>query len=141
LSKRAGSASIAPAFRLRNLHEFVWHDACLDLSLSYIERMQVEVPYEIASAEARRRMKALTDYWVKKYGVEARWTKGVAALSGTVLGVTFEATLRVGEKAAVIDAPDPGILFRQQVVGYLTRKLESYLADPITASIDKRPAA
>jgi hypothetical protein len=97
--------------------------------------MKFEMPHELSHGEAMQRMKALTAYWRKKYAVESRWTRDVARMSGSVLGVTFEATLAVSARTVVIDGPDPGFLLRNQVTGYLTRKLDQYLApEPVPAT-------
>jgi len=90
--------------------------------------MKFEMPHELSHGEAKERMMALTGYWRRKYAVESRWTKDVARMSGTFLGVTFEATLAVSARNVVIDGPDPGFLLRSQAIGYLTRKLDEYLA-------------
>ena len=100
--------------------------------------MKVEMPHELELAEAMRRMQALTGYWRKKYAVESRWTKNVARMSGSFLGVTFDATLAVDPHAVVIDGPDPGVLLRSQAVGYLMRKLDQYLAAAAPAAGDER---
>jgi hypothetical protein len=90
--------------------------------------MKVEMPHEFSVEEARHRMKDLTAYWRKKYAVESRWTKDVARMSGSFLGITFEATLAVAAHTVIVDGPDPGALLRGQAIGYLTRKLHQYLA-------------
>src|SRR5882757_8378616 len=96
--------------------------------------MKFEMPHELSHGEASERMKSLTGYWRKKYAVESRWTKDVARMSGSILGVAFEATLAVSARTIVIDGPDPGFLLRNQVIGYLTRKLDQYLApEPVSA--------
>jgi len=96
--------------------------------------MKFEMPHGLAHAEAKERMKALTGYWRMKYAVESRWAKDVARMSGSVLGVAFEATLAVSARTIVIDGPDPGFLLRSQVTGYLQRKLDEYLApEPVPA--------
>jgi len=99
--------------------------------------MKFEMPHQLSHGEAKERMKALTGYWRKKYAVETRWTKDVARMSGSFLGVTFDATLAVGPRSIVIDGPDPGLLLRSQAVGYLHRKLDQYLAPAVAAGVDK----
>ena len=90
--------------------------------------MKVEMPHEFSVDEARHRMKDLTTYWRKKYAVESRWTNDVARMSGSFLGITFEATLAVATHTVIVDGSDPGALLRGQAVGYVTRKLHQYLA-------------
>jgi putative polyhydroxyalkanoic acid system protein len=90
--------------------------------------MKVEMPHELSVEEARDRMKDLTAYWRRKYAVESRWRDDVARMSGSFLGVTFEATLAVAAHTVIVDGPDPGALLRGQATDYLTRKLHHYLA-------------
>lgn len=89
--------------------------------------MKVEMPHELSVEEARDRMKDLTAYWRRKYAVESRWRNDVARMSGSFLGVTFEATLAVATRTVIVDGPDPGVLLRGQAIHYLTRKLHHYL--------------
>jgi hypothetical protein len=89
--------------------------------------MKVEMPHELSVEEARDRMKDLTVYWGKKYAVGSRWKNDVARMSGSFLGVTFEATLAVATHTVIVDGPDPGVLLRTQAISYLTRKLHQYL--------------
>jgi hypothetical protein len=89
--------------------------------------MKLEMPHQLSVEEARDRMKDLTAYWRKKYAVESRWKNDVARMSGSFLGVAFEATLAVATHTVIVDGPDPGALLRNQATRYLTRKLRYYL--------------
>ena len=89
--------------------------------------MKVEMPHELPIDEARGRMKNLTTYWRRKYAVESRWTDDVARMSGSFLGITFEATLAIAAHTVILDGPDPGVLLRTQAIRYVNRKLQHYL--------------
>jgi hypothetical protein len=90
-----------------------------------------EVPHGLALAEARRRMERLTQYWAK-HGIQASWTGDVARLSGKVMGMALDATMRVTERSVGGEATDPGLLLRGQAKKYLTQKFEAWL-DPGTS--------
>jgi hypothetical protein len=53
----------------------------------------------------------------------------VAKLSGKVMGIHLDATLRVTDKTVGGEASDPGLLLRGQAKKYLTHKFETWL-DP-----------
>jgi len=104
-------------------------------------RMKIEVLHALDLDEAIARMRTLTEYWQRKYTVESRWTKAVSNLAGSVLGVAFEATLSVDKRRIVFEGPDPGILLRRQVIGYLTCKVDEYLVSEVAGSRAISPLA
>ena len=96
--------------------------------------MKIEVVHALDLNEAIARMRTLTEYWRRKYTVESRWTKAVSRLAGSVLGMTFEATLSVEKGKIVFEGTDPGMLLRRQLIGYVTRKVDEYLVSEAAGS-------
>jgi hypothetical protein len=88
----------------------------------------LEVPHGLPLAEAKRRMEGLLQHW-SKHGIQSTWAGDVARLTGKVMGMSLEATLRVTEKSVSGEATDPGMLLRSQAKKYLTHKFETWL-DP-----------
>ncbi len=91
-------------------------------------KIDFQVPHTLSLAEAKKRMERLTVYWAK-HGVQSSWAGDVAKLTGRVMGVHLEATLRVTDKTVGGQATDPGLLLRGQAKKYLTHKFETWL-DP-----------
>ena len=91
--------------------------------------MKFEHRHSLGKDEARRRIERLSDYWHTRYGVQVSWTGDSARLSGTVKGVTFDATLTVRDDAVDASGTDPGLLMRALTTSYLKKKLALYL-DP-----------
>ena len=90
--------------------------------------IQFQVPHSLTLADAKRRMERLTQYWAK-HGIQSSWKGDEAKLSGKVMGLTLDATMRVTDKTVGGEATDPGMLLRGQAKRYLTHKFESWL-DP-----------
>jgi len=92
-----------------------------------------QVPHTLSLAEAKKRMERLTAHWAK-HGIQSSWAGDVAKLSGKVMGVHLDATLRVTDRAVGGEATDPGMLLRGQAKKYLTHKFSTWL-DP-TRSVE-----
>ena len=90
--------------------------------------IQFQVPHSLTLADAKRRMERLTQYWAK-HGIQSVWKGEEAKLSGKVMGLHLDATMRVTEKTVGGEATDPGMLLRGQAKKYLTHKFETWL-DP-----------
>jgi hypothetical protein len=87
-----------------------------------------QVPHSLSLAEAKQRMEKLTQHWAK-HGIQSSWAGDVAKLSGKVMGIHLDATLRVTDKTVGGEATDPGMLLRGQAKKYLTHKFATWL-DP-----------
>ena len=92
-------------------------------------RMKFEVTHGLPKDEAKKRCEALFAYWQKKYGLQSQWAGDGCRLSGKVMGIQFDATVQVADKAVAGEGTDPGMLLRGQAQKYLTRKFGEYL-DP-----------
>ena len=90
--------------------------------------MKFEVAHALPKADARARIEALTRYWTK-HGIKSSWAGDGAALSGKIMGLQFDAALRVTEKSVGGEGTDPGMLLRGQAKKYLEKKFSAYL-DP-----------
>lgn len=91
--------------------------------------MKFDHPHSLGKDEARRRIERLSAYWSSQYGVAVSWVGDSAHLNGSVKGVTFDATLTVGQAKVEAEGTDPGILMRAVTTAYLKKKLALYL-DP-----------
>lgn len=91
-------------------------------------KIDFQVPHVLSLAEAKKRMERLTQHWAK-HGVQSTWAGDVATLSGKVMGIDLDATLRVTDRTVGGEATDPGMLLRGQAKKYLTHKFETWL-DP-----------
>lgn len=96
--------------------------------------MKFEHAHSLGKDEARRRIEKLCDYWHTKYQVAVAWDGDSAKLNGTVAiagfkDITFDANLRVSERAVEAEGPDLSLLMRPVVTGYFKRKVAMYL-DP-----------
>ena len=86
-------------------------------------------PYTVSDAEALERLHALTDYWLAKHDVHARWEGPQVFFNGKVKGVKFDGTVVVGGKKVHADV---NVGFLAEKIGgkaYVQRKLVDYL-DP-----------
>jgi hypothetical protein len=91
--------------------------------------MKFNLAHGLSKESARARLETLFGIWQSKYGVNVAWTGDSARLFGTVKGVSFDATLTVGERGIDATGPDPGFVMRAAVTAYLKRKLGEFL-DP-----------
>jgi len=91
-------------------------------------KIDFHVAHTLSLAEAKKRMERLTAHWAK-HGIQSSWAGDVATLSGKVMGMHLDATLRVTDKTVGGEASDPGLLLRGQAKKYLTHKFETWL-DP-----------
>jgi len=87
-----------------------------------------QVAHALPLAEAKKRIEKLTQHWAK-HGIQSTWSGDTAKLSGKVMGIHLDATLRVTDKTVGGQATDPGFLLRGQAKKYLTHKFETWL-DP-----------
>ncbi|MBC7172820.1 MAG: polyhydroxyalkanoic acid system family protein [Polyangiaceae bacterium] len=91
--------------------------------------MKLERRYAIPEDEARARLVALTDYWSKKHGIEAKWAGNDVTLRGKVLGVRFDGTVKVGAGQILADVNTGLLAERLGGRRYVESKLDDYL-DP-----------
>ncbi len=89
---------------------------------------ELDYAHQLQPAEARNRLRALSDYLSNKYGLAVTWTnEDEAKISGKYLVVTIEGTLRLLPGKATFSGKDPGMLWRGKAKDYLLGKLERYL--------------
>jgi putative polyhydroxyalkanoic acid system protein len=94
-----------------------------------LKMLSLEVSHALSRESAKRRMELLIQRWERKYGLRSSWSGDTARLSGTILGISLQATLEVNDQSVRGEANDPGILFRNKAKKYLQEKLGLYL-DP-----------
>ena len=89
--------------------------------------MILDFPYTVSDEEALERLHALTDYWLAKHSVRARWEGPEVFFNGKVKGVKFDGTVVVGGKKVHADV---NVGFLAEKIGgkaYVQRKLADYL--------------
>jgi putative polyhydroxyalkanoate system protein len=91
--------------------------------------LSLEVAHALGRESAKKRMELLIQRWQQKYGLRSAWAGDTARLSGTIMGISLQATLEVNDQSVRGEASDPGILFRNKAKKYLEEKLSLYL-DP-----------
>jgi hypothetical protein len=96
--------------------------------------MKFERRTALPASEVTDRLKALTDYWSKKYGIGSTWSGSSVRIKGKMMGVSFDGTVRIGEGRIDADV-DAGFL-AEKLGGkkYVEGKLDTYL-DP-AASVE-----
>jgi Putative polyhydroxyalkanoic acid system protein (PHA_gran_rgn) len=85
--------------------------------------------HTLSRAQARTRIKRLTEHWREKYGITVSWAGDEASLSRKVKGFHLDAHLVVGDTRANGTGADPSFLVRGTVIKYLKTTLARYL-DP-----------
>jgi hypothetical protein len=91
--------------------------------------MKFERRTALSASEVTDRLKALTDYWEKKYGIGSTWSGSSVRIKGKMMGVSFDGQVRVGDGRIDADV-DAGFL-AEKLGGkkYVEGKLDAYL-DP-----------
>jgi putative polyhydroxyalkanoic acid system protein len=92
-----------------------------------MSKIRLDIPHSLSKDQAKQRMEKLLTYWATKYGVATSWSGDAAKLSGTVLGLSLAADLKVHDKKVDGEATDPGFLFRERAKKYLLEKFAHYL--------------
>ncbi len=106
-----------------------WRQSQLQKGTTDLKMLSLEVSHALGRDSAKRRMELLIQRWERKYGLRSSWAGDTARLSGTILGISLQATLEVNDQSVRGEANDPGILFRHKAKKYLEEKLGLYL-DP-----------
>jgi hypothetical protein len=89
---------------------------------------ELSVPHRLELADARARLRALSDYLGNKYGLSIAWTgEDEASVTGSYLVVTISGSLKLTADRVSFSGKDPGMLWRGKAKDYLTQKLEKYL--------------
>jgi hypothetical protein len=94
--------------------------------------MKFERLTALPASDVVERLRALTDYWNKKYGIAGTWNGGSVRVKGKMMGVSFDGTVRIGDGSIHADV-DAGFL-AEKLGGkkYVEGKLDTYL-DPSTS--------
>jgi len=91
--------------------------------------VKLERTYECDDEEAVARLKALTAYWGKEYGIQSTWEEGAVTLDGKVKGVRFDGRVTVGGGKIFADVKAGFLAEKLGGKAYVNRKLDDYL-DP-----------
>lgn len=128
LSESVAGLSLALASQAK-LNTSPWRQPQPQKGATDLKMLSLEVSHALGREAAKRRMELLTKRWERKYGLRSTWAGDTARLSGTIMGISLQATLEVNDQSVRGQANDPGILFRNKATKYLEEKLGLYL-DP-----------
>ncbi|MBS1148598.1 MAG: hypothetical protein H6Q89_296 [Myxococcaceae bacterium] len=91
------------------------------------ETITLKVGHKFSTAEAHVRVQMLLDYWKSRFGVSQRWNGERVWVSGSIVGVDFDAILEVSDGQVQCESTDPGGMWRNFARDYVSRKLHKYL--------------
>lgn len=91
--------------------------------------MKLERRYDLSDDDVRVRLRALSDYWVKKHGIDIRWEGDTIHLAGNKLGVKFSGAVTLGGGKISADVEANWMAKKLGALDYVERKLDHYL-DP-----------
>lgn len=89
--------------------------------------MEFTQAHTLSRADARTRIKRLTENWREKYGITASWAGDEASLKGKIKGFTLDAHLVVTDTNVNATGADPSFLIRGTLIKYLKTTLARYL--------------
>jgi hypothetical protein len=93
--------------------------------------MEFTQAHTLSRAEARTRIKRLTEHWREKYDLTVSWSGDEASLNGKIKGFTLDAHLVVTDTSVNATGADPSFLIRGTLIKYLKTTLDRHL-DPAT---------
>ena len=85
------------------------------------------VGHHFSRSDARARVQQLLDYWETRASLTQIWKGDRVEVSGTVVGITFSASLYISEGAVRCESTDPGFVVRNTARDYVQTKLRKYL--------------
>ena len=89
--------------------------------------MEFTQAHTLSRADARTRIKRLTENWREKYGITVSWAGDEASLNGKIKGFTLDAHLVVTDTSVNATGADPSFLIRGTLIKYLKTTLARYL--------------
>ncbi|MCC6747507.1 MAG: polyhydroxyalkanoic acid system family protein [Deltaproteobacteria bacterium] len=89
--------------------------------------MKIDANHAFTVEEAQARIKALTDYWAKRYGVQTLWNGSTAQISGKVRGVSFNGQIAVDAQSVRADVKAGFLAEKLGGRSYVDGKLRDYL--------------
>lgn len=89
----------------------------------------MSIPYTVDDEEAVARLRALSDYWSAKHGVNSTWDGAVGRLAGKKMGVKYDGTVRIGDGSVAIEVEAGWLADKLGAPAYVERKVKDYL-DP-----------
>ncbi|MFK7989691.1 MAG: polyhydroxyalkanoic acid system family protein [Sandaracinaceae bacterium] len=91
--------------------------------------MRFERPYELEDEDVVARLRALTDYWKAKHGIDSQWTGNGVRLKGRKMGVKYDARVTIGGGQVRADVEAGFLAEKLGAPAYVERKVADYL-DP-----------
>ena len=91
--------------------------------------MTLEHRHSFSADDAAARLRALSAYWGRKYGLRFDFTENRATAVGEVKGVKIHAEVRLEAGVVRVTADDPPLLMRALAKAYVAGKLSHFL-DP-----------
>ena len=90
--------------------------------------MKLHFPHSYELSEATDRVRALTDYWSKRYGITTEWNGSQATVAGKVRGVNFNGNIVIDEAALNADLKVGFLAEKLGGKSYVERKIKEYLS-------------
>lgn len=91
------------------------------------ETITLRVGHKFSTAEAHTRVQQLLDYWKTRFGLSQSWKGEQVFVSGSIVGVDFQAVLEVTDGQVRCESSDPGGMWRNFARDYVSKKLRKYL--------------
>ncbi|MFH1131163.1 MAG: polyhydroxyalkanoic acid system family protein [Pseudomonadota bacterium] len=94
--------------------------------------MRFERKHGFGKEEAISRLKALTNYWSHRYGINSSWQGDRAIMAGKVKGLKFNGDVKVDENQLVAEVKVGFLAEKLGGKDYVSQKLDQYLDPNVT---------
>ncbi len=91
--------------------------------------MRFERQYALEDDDVVARLRALTDYWKARHGIDSEWDGGEVRLRGRKMGVKYDAKVIIGGGVVRADVEAGFLAEKLGAPAYVERKVADYL-DP-----------
>ena len=92
-----------------------------------MERIRIEYPSQLPVQQIYARAQRLGNYLSRSLGLNVVWTGDTARVQGRYMIVTINAAMKVMPGGVIIEAEDPGFLWRDKAKSLLQEQLAVYL--------------
>lgn len=89
--------------------------------------MKLEKQHTFSKDEAVERLRALTDYWSTKYGINTRWDDNRANIKGKVKGIPFDGSITVHDSLLTGEVKTNWLAEKMGGRTYVEGKINDYL--------------
>jgi hypothetical protein len=89
--------------------------------------MKLEKQHNFSRDEAVERLRALTDYWSTKYGINTRWDDNRAIIKGKAKGISFDGAITVHDSQLTGEVKTSWLAEKIGGRAYVEGKINDYL--------------